>query len=198
MIVCHKTHLEQRCRERGYTLDEVMGCVVLKDGDMWAVDETHHSYPAVPKGGVRPRQNVHQHQQASPPPLGDGAGTELKALLKDWFGITSSATCKCNAIARKMNMRGVDWVLSGDGLKEVTEAMKGEHAKRKAAGKTRLPWSEFGAKQLIKLACRRAKAKGHDKPMPVPEQPIKLPVVAAENGQHGPQTPLTGRAYSPQ
>jgi hypothetical protein len=47
---------EQRCRERGYTLDEVRACIVAEDGDSITVDEAHSSYPrerrptAVPHG----------------------------------------------------------------------------------------------------------------------------------------------------
>jgi hypothetical protein len=38
MITCDKKYLEARCRERGYTLEEVMGCVVAQDGDQWTID----------------------------------------------------------------------------------------------------------------------------------------------------------------
>lgn len=40
---------EQRCRERGYTLDEVRACIVAEDGDSITVDETHSSYPRMAK-----------------------------------------------------------------------------------------------------------------------------------------------------
>lgn len=45
MIHCHMHHLEERCRQRGYTLDEVRPCIVSKDGDRLVVDETHAAYP---------------------------------------------------------------------------------------------------------------------------------------------------------
>ena len=45
MIRCRLHHLEQRCRERGYTLDEVRPCIVAEDGDAITVDETHAAYP---------------------------------------------------------------------------------------------------------------------------------------------------------
>ena len=45
MIRCRRQHLEDRCIERGYTLAEVMPCVVAQDGDTWTVDETHPAYP---------------------------------------------------------------------------------------------------------------------------------------------------------
>jgi hypothetical protein len=33
MITCPKEHLAARCRQRGYTLDEVRPCIVSEDGD---------------------------------------------------------------------------------------------------------------------------------------------------------------------
>jgi len=45
MIVCRLDHLLARCKERGYTLDEVRPCVVSEDGDSITVDETHAAYP---------------------------------------------------------------------------------------------------------------------------------------------------------
>jgi hypothetical protein len=50
MISCHISHLEQRCRERGYTLDEVRPCIVSQDGDKITVDETHAAYPRAKPG----------------------------------------------------------------------------------------------------------------------------------------------------
>jgi hypothetical protein len=50
MITCRLADLEQRCRERGYTLDEVRPCIVSEDGDVITVDETHASYPRAKPG----------------------------------------------------------------------------------------------------------------------------------------------------
>lgn len=59
-------------------------------------------------------------------------------------------------MAAKMDRPGPDWC-EGEGMPEILATMKAEHAKRWAAGQTRLPWSDLGARQLVKLACRRAK-----------------------------------------
>jgi hypothetical protein len=88
-----------------------------------------------------------------------GPGTELKALLKDWLGIKSSPTCSCNAMARRMDTLGPDWC-EGEGMASILDVMRAEHAKRRAAGKTILPWTDMGARQLVLLACRRARANG--------------------------------------
>lgn len=50
MIQCKRHHLEARCRERGYTLDEVRPCIVSEDGDSITVDETHPAYPRAKPG----------------------------------------------------------------------------------------------------------------------------------------------------
>ena len=51
MIVCRKQHLEQRCIQRGYTLEEVMPCVVARDGDEWTIDVDSEFYPRTPRAG---------------------------------------------------------------------------------------------------------------------------------------------------
>lgn len=45
MIQCELKHLEARCKERGYTLDEVRPCIASEDGEFITVDETHPAYP---------------------------------------------------------------------------------------------------------------------------------------------------------
>ena len=52
MIRCRLQHLEARCRQRGYTLDEVRPCIVSEDGDRITVDETHAAYPRHTKPGL--------------------------------------------------------------------------------------------------------------------------------------------------
>lgn len=51
MISGPRHQFEQRCRERGYTLDEVRACIVAEDGDSITVDETHAAYPRERKPG---------------------------------------------------------------------------------------------------------------------------------------------------
>ena len=94
--------------------------------------------------------------QVTPPP--DGPGTQLKSLLRDWLGIEASPTCKCNGMALKMNHLGPDWC-EGEGMASILDVMRAEHAKRWADGRTILPWTDAGARQLVLLACRRSRAK---------------------------------------
>lgn len=102
-------------------------------------------------------QTQPQPPQSAPTP--NGPGTELKSLLKDWLGIESSPTCSCNAMARKMDTQPIEWSESGEGMAEILDVMRSEHEKRWSAGKTILPWTDTGARQLVLLACRRSRSK---------------------------------------
>lgn len=91
------------------------------------------------------------------PPIVHGPGTELKKLLKDWLGIEAAPGCSCNSMAARMDALGPDWCESDAGTTEILGVMRDEHAKRWADGRTKLPWTDFGARQLVRLACRRAR-----------------------------------------
>lgn len=149
MITGSRDLFAARCRQRGYTLDEVRPCIVSEDGDQITVDPDHPAYPRAAKPGFAPPQPAPQ----------SGPGTELKAILRDWLGIEASPTCKCNAMARRMNERGSEWCESDAGMTEILGVMRDEHGKRWADGRTKLPWTDLGARQLVRLACRRAMAK---------------------------------------
>jgi len=140
MITCHKDHLRARCQQRGYTLEEVMPCVVKQDGDIWTIDETHWSYPA-------------RSRTDAPPATDGGPGTELKALLK-LIGITATPNCSCNARAKAMDeneAKEPGWCAANietilDWLKEQADARG-------------LPFLRVGAKILVKRAIANAKRK---------------------------------------
>jgi hypothetical protein len=92
MITCHRSNLEARCVERGYTLDEVLPCVVAQDGDEWTIDTDSEFYPRVSRLPEPPAPPTH------------GPGTELKKLLAR-VGITATPDCACNARAAEMDRR---------------------------------------------------------------------------------------------
>lgn len=87
-----------------------------------------------------------------------GPGAELHAILRDWLGVEPTADCPCRSMAAKMDRLGPDWCESTDGMAEILGVMRAEHAKRRQQGATILPWTDFGARQLVLLACRRARA----------------------------------------
>lgn len=146
MITGKRSEFMQRLAERGYTLDEVRGCVVSEDRDEITVDETHADYPR-------------ERRRMGDPLPNSGPGTELKAILREWLGITPSEGCSCNSMAARMDALGVAWCLTDAGMAEILGVMRAEHAKRWQAGATKLPWTDLVAKTLVKLACRRAEAK---------------------------------------
>jgi hypothetical protein len=50
MITGPLSDFEARCRERGYTLEQVRPCIVSQEGDLITVDETHPAYPRAKPG----------------------------------------------------------------------------------------------------------------------------------------------------
>lgn len=87
-----------------------------------------------------------------------GPGTALKSLLRHWLGIEASPACSCSSMARRMDSLGPDWC-EGEGMTEILDVMRTEHGKRWSDGKTILPWTDTGARQLVLLACRRSRSK---------------------------------------
>jgi hypothetical protein len=132
MITTHKINLVKRCLERGYLLSDVMPCVIKQDGDIWTIDETHEKYP---------------HQRDDKIYLGTGVGTELKKILS-LIGITTTPDCSCNAKAKIMNEKGIEWCKNN--IDVIANWLKEEAVKRN------MPFYSFIAKKLIKIAIGRA------------------------------------------
>lgn len=141
MITCRKIHLAARCRERGYTLDEVRPCIVSEDGDQITVDVDHPAYPRAPKPGFVP----------PPPAPTSGPGTELKKLLKK-VGITATPNCSCNARARRMDeeeAKEPGWCEAH--LDEIVGWLREEATKRG------LPFIDAAGRMLVRRAIKNAK-----------------------------------------
>ena len=94
MIRCRLHHLEARCRQRGYTLEQVQACIVSQDGDRLVVDETHKAYP---------------HKR---PGLGDmvAAGLDAIGVTKERVQAVASAVgvkdCGCKKRQEALNNLG--------------------------------------------------------------------------------------------
>jgi hypothetical protein len=80
----------------------------------------------------------------------EGPGTELKKLLGR-IGIKATATCSCNAHARDMDEKGVEWVRAN---LDLVSGWLEKQAKNRG-----LPYSHFVGKKLIELACSKAEKK---------------------------------------
>ncbi len=99
MITGARRLFEARCRERGYTLDEVRPCIVAEDGDRITVDETHPAYP-------RPRQ----------PGLGDmvAAGLASVGITKERVSRVLGRDCGCAKRQQRLNDLGRKLGIGGD------------------------------------------------------------------------------------
>jgi hypothetical protein len=138
MITTHRSHLEARCTERGYTLDEVLPCVVSQDGDEWTIDTESEFYP-----------RVSRLPEPAPTPA-SGPGTELSKLLKR-FGIEPTPTCQCRAKAAQMDAWGCDECSKPERIDEVVAVMREEATARG------LPFLDVAGRLLVRRAIANAR-----------------------------------------
>jgi hypothetical protein len=138
MITCHRAHIEARCTERGYTLDEVMPCVVSQDGDEWTIDTESEFYP-----------RVSRLPEPAPIPT-SGPGTELSKLLKR-IGISPTPTCACRAKQQEMDLWGCDEASKPERIEEVVKVMREEAAARG------LPFVDLAGRLLVRRAIQNAR-----------------------------------------
>ena len=138
MITTHRSNLEARCTERGYTLDEVLPCVVSQDGDEWTIDVDHPAYPRVSRLPEPPATPTH------------GPGTELSKLLKR-FGIEPTPTCQCRAKQQQMDLWGCDEASRPERIDEVVAVMLAE---AEARG---LPFLDVAGRMLVRRAIANAR-----------------------------------------
>lgn len=138
MITTHRLHLEQRCNERGYTLDEVLPCVVAQDGDDWTIDVDHPAYP-----------RVSRLPEPAPIPT-SGPGTELSRLLKR-IGIEPTPTCACREKQQEMDRWGCDECSKPERIEEVVAVMRAE---AEARG---LPFLDLAGRVLVLRAIQNAR-----------------------------------------
>jgi hypothetical protein len=136
MITTHRSNLEARCTERGYTLAEVAACIVAEDGETITVDPDHPAYPRETRAGA-----------AAPLPTA-GPGTELKAILAR-VGIVATDSCPCNARAAEMDANGCEWVEAN--LDTVVGWL------REQATARGLPFLDVAGRVLVRRAVRNAR-----------------------------------------
>ena len=90
MITGRRASFEARCRQRGYTLEQVRPCIVAEDGDTITVDETHAAYPRAKPG------------------LGDmvAAGLAAVGITKERVSKAVGGDCGCQKRQEALNARG--------------------------------------------------------------------------------------------
>lgn len=98
---------------------------------------------------IRDGSNSRAVSRATVAPPASGPGTELKAILKDWLGVTATPTCPCNAHAIQMDMWGPDECERR--IEEIVDWLGEE------AGRRKVPFVRFAAKKMVLLAISRAR-----------------------------------------
>jgi hypothetical protein len=129
---------------RGYSIEDVMPCVVSQNGDQWTIDLEHPSYPRQLKHGFSSEAPV------SPPQASHGPGTQLSKLLKR-FGISPTPTCACRAKANEMDAWGCDEASRPERIEQVVAVMREE------ANARGLPFLDVAARLLVKRAIHNAR-----------------------------------------
>lgn len=134
MIVGSRQDFLDRAYSRGYSLEQVLPCVVSQEGDVWTIDESHPAYPK-----ERPA----------------GPGKRLKIVL-GWFYIGPANGCRCDDHAIEMDEKGPQWCR--DNLETIVGWLR-EEAERRW-----LPFSEFAARTIVLRAIEWADAQSQPPP----------------------------------
>ena len=136
-----------KLRPDGYREDLMEGSTPLFDaaGNMRAIMMTDAQFAAI-------AAKYRDAPARKEPPAG-GPGTELKAMLA-MLGISASPNCSCNARARLMDERGIEWCEAN--IDEIVGWLREEATKRG------LPFVDMAGRMLAKRAIKNArKADGH-------------------------------------
>lgn len=137
-IKTNKKYLIERCEQRGYNIEDVMSCVIEMNGDLWTIDTNHPAYPLPKNNSTKTTKKNIQ--------IG-GVGTEIKKLLS-YIGIKSTPTCTCNARAKMLDEKGIQWCKEN---KETIVSWLEEEAKKR-----KLPFMKIAGRKLIDMAIKRA------------------------------------------
>ena len=118
MIRCRLRHLEARCRQRGYTLDEVRPCIVSEEGDLIAVDETHPAYPRERWPGLTLVQkatnfaaSAARHIAAGAPQAGEEEVARRFAICEgcEHYDGKACRQCGCPVVRQKQFLSKLSW-----------------------------------------------------------------------------------------
>lgn len=118
MITCKLSHLESRCRDRGYTLDEARPCIVSQDGDKITVDETHPAYPREPKTELSLLQKAKnfaastaKHVAAGMPQASDEEVARRFAICEgcEFYDGKACRKCGCPVVREKRFLSKLSW-----------------------------------------------------------------------------------------
>lgn len=111
----------------------------------YSASTTGASFP-IPISGLNLKPQISAAQ-----PLPCGPGAELKKLIAR-FGFKPAPNCKCNQHILEMNLNGADWC-----DRNIDKIAGWLHEEAQRAG---YPFTEIGAKILIKRAIKKSRKKG--------------------------------------
>lgn len=138
-------------KARGYSEEEIQGCILSREDKICTVDVDHEAYPMYPKQNS-PEHNIAKTQErVQLERNAGGVGTELKKLLSK-LGIVATPNCSCNARAKLMDNNGIEWCENNQDL--IIDWLREEARKRgmpfiDLAGKTILKRAIYNAKKVI-------------------------------------------------
>jgi hypothetical protein len=115
VIRCQLAHLEARCRQRGYTLEQVRPCIISQDGDNITVDETHPAYPRAKPGLAQKAANfaasAAKHVAAGMPQCSDEERERRFAICQgcEFFDGKACTKCGCPVAREKRFVSKLAW-----------------------------------------------------------------------------------------
>jgi len=181
MVQCHQKTESGTCRVSGASVanreDACRACLkvgVPEQGSHNHVTASLRFPDATDEERTKLQRFLRRANEAphpTPPPPSQGVGTELKALLSR-IGLVEKSGCNCNRRRLEMDGHGIPWCR--ENLDTIVAWLREEAEKRG------LPFVDFAARQIVRLAIRRAEKK-EKKTMPtndgiVLERPPRHPL----------------------
>lgn len=130
--------IASRCRNCGRVVRKATGVIVANCKNRPTLNGTGSDVLAVAEIATEAQRPASIH----------GPGAELKKLLSR-VGITASPDCSCNARARLMDERGIEWCEQN--IDEIVGWLREEAAKRG------LPFIDMAGRMLVKRAIKNAR-----------------------------------------
>ena len=115
MITGRRSAFEFRCRQRGYTLEQVRPCIVSEDGDTITVDETHPAYPRAKPGLAQKAANfassAAKHVAAGMPQCSDEERERRFAICQscEFYDGKACTKCGCPVVREKRFVSKLAW-----------------------------------------------------------------------------------------
>jgi hypothetical protein len=117
MITCTRKHLEARCRQRGYAIEDARPCIVSEEGDTITVDETHPAYPKAPEKPSLAQRAVNfataaaSHVAAGAPAASSEEVSRRFAICQtcEFYDGKACTKCGCPVVREKQYISKLSW-----------------------------------------------------------------------------------------